>query len=305
MTFPRAYGGTGGPAVERFVVVEELLAHGAPVAAHWIADRQTGPLLLKYGSEAQRRRFLPAIARGECYFAIGMSEPDAGSDLASIRTAATMVDGGWRLQGAKIWTSHAHRSHFSIVLCRTSPPGDRPYEGMSQLILDLQAPGVTIRPIRAMTGEPHFCEMHFEDAFVPDDMLIGEAGQGWAQVMSELAYERSGPERFLSTYPLFAALVDELGSRPDARGAEVVGRLASRRSSVAPDVAGRRRADRCWRGAGPRGGDRQGAWHALRARGDRGGPIRRRRRNGITSIRGAAGRSDLARPRLHPTRRDE
>ena len=103
---------------------------------------------------------------------------------------------------------------------------------MSQLILDLQAPGVTIRPIRAMTGEPHFCEMHFEDVFVPDDMLIGEAGQGWAQVMSELAYERSGPERFLSTYPLFAALVDELGSRPDARGAEVVGRLASHAAAL-------------------------------------------------------------------------
>jgi acyl-CoA dehydrogenase len=232
MTLPRAYGGGERTAVERFVVVEELLAHGAPVAAHWIADRQTGPLLLKYGSEGQRQRFLPGIAAGACYFAIGMSEPDSGSDLASIRTAATKVEGGWRLRGSKIWTSHAHRSHFSIVLCRTEPPGERPHQGLSQLIVDLAAPGVTIRPIRLITGEPHFCEMHFEDVFVADEMLIGEAGQGWTQVMSELAFERSGPERYLSTYPLFAALVDELGPRPDARGTEVVGRLAAHASAL-------------------------------------------------------------------------
>jgi alkylation response protein AidB-like acyl-CoA dehydrogenase len=232
MTLPRAYGGTERTAVERFVVVEELLAHGAPVAAHWIADRQTGPLLLKYGSEAQRQRFLPAIAAGACYFAIGMSEPDAGSDLASIRTSATKVDSGWRLNGQKVWTSHAHRSHFSIVLCRTSPRGDRPHEGLSQVVVDLEAPGVTIRPIATMTGDAHFCEMHFDDVLVPDEMLVGEAGQGWAQVLSELAFERSGPERYLSTYPLFAALVDELGPQPDVRGAEVIGRLAAHASAL-------------------------------------------------------------------------
>ncbi|MFB4164993.1 acyl-CoA dehydrogenase family protein [Alteribacillus sp. JSM 102045] len=211
MTWPKRYGGQERSSIERYIVAEELLAAGAPVAAHWIADRQTGPLLLRYGTEHQRKFFLPKIVSGECYFAIGLSEPNAGSDLAAVSLKATKVDKGWILNGNKIWTSGAHFAHYMITLCRTSlkNPEDR-HEGMSQLITDLSAPGVTIRPIHLMTGEHHFNEVIFEDVFVSEEMLIGEVGNGWKQGMAELAYERSGPERFLSTFPLLEELVNTL-----------------------------------------------------------------------------------------------
>ena len=148
------------------MVAEELLAAGAPVAAHWIADRQSGPQIYRHGSEPLRERFLPAIARGECYFSLGMSEPESGSDLASVRARARAVDGGWVLNGTKVWTSHAHHSHFITVLCRTEDAGDDPHEGLSILVVDLAAPGVTVRPIRLITGEHHFNEVIFEDVRV-------------------------------------------------------------------------------------------------------------------------------------------
>ncbi|HEY1517959.1 MAG TPA: acyl-CoA dehydrogenase family protein [Solirubrobacteraceae bacterium] len=227
MTWPRRYGGHGRSAVERLVVAEELLAAGAPVAAHWIADRQSGPQIHRHGSEALRERFLPAIARGECYFSLGMSEPESGSDLASVRTRARPIDGGWILNGTKVWTSHAHHSHFITVLCRTEDAGDDPHEGLSILVVDLSTPGVTVRPIRLITGEHHFNEVIFEDARVPGEMVLGEPGDGWRLVTAELSLERSGPERFLSTFPLFAALVEVLGPGADDRGATAVGELAA------------------------------------------------------------------------------
>ncbi|HEX6489350.1 MAG TPA: acyl-CoA dehydrogenase family protein [Candidatus Dormibacteraeota bacterium] len=230
MTLPPEYGGHGRGYLERYAVLEELLAVGAPVAAHWIADRQTGPLLLRYGTEEQRRRFLPQIARGECFFAIGMSEPDSGSDLASVRTTATPVEGGWRVRGTKVWTSHAHRSHYMITLVRTQPLGERKHEGLSQLLIDLRGEGVTVSPIKLLSGEPHFSEVVFDDAFVPADMLVGTEGEGWKQVNSELAYERSGPERFLSTFPLLAETVRELGGRPSPVVGELFARLRALRA---------------------------------------------------------------------------
>lgn len=229
MTWPKKYGGGERPSIERYVVTEEMLAAGAPVAGHWIADRQTGPLLLKYGTEKQKYFFLPRIAKGECFFAIGLSEPNAGSDLANIQTRAMKVDKGWILNGSKTWTSGAHFSDYSIVLCRTSPqdPNNR-HAGMSQLILDLKAPGVTIRPIHLMTGEHHFNELFFDDVFVPDDMAVGEIGNGWAQGMAELAYERSGPERILSTYPLLNELTNILIEQGNTESLNKVSRLISR-----------------------------------------------------------------------------
>lgn len=210
MTIPVEYGGQGRSALERHAVTLELLAAGAPVAAHWIADRQTAPSLLRFGNETVKRRILPAIARGEYYFAIGMSEPDSGSDLASVRTRATRVDGGWRVTGRKVWTSGAHLAHAFCVLCRTAEvTGDR-HAGLSQLIVPLGAAGVRVRPIHLLTGETHFNEVLLDGVFVPDDMVLGEVGDGWHQVTSELAIERSGPERFLSTYPLLVALVERL-----------------------------------------------------------------------------------------------
>ncbi|MEP7105653.1 MAG: acyl-CoA dehydrogenase family protein, partial [Chloroflexota bacterium] len=228
MTWPQQYGGHERSYMERYAVLEELLAAGAPVAAHWIADRQTGPLLLRYGTEAQRQRFLPAVARGECFFGIGMSEPDAGSDLAAVRTAARPVEGGYSVTGTKVWTSHAHRSDFMITLVRTTPLGEDRHLGLSQLIVDLRGPGVTVRPIRLLSGEPHFNEVIFEEALVPAEMLVGTEGEGWKQVTSELAYERSGPERFLSTFPLLAETVTELGDDPGEAGARTLGALYAR-----------------------------------------------------------------------------
>ncbi|MER6810445.1 acyl-CoA dehydrogenase family protein [Spirillospora sp. NPDC000708] len=239
MTFPREYGGSGAGSLARFVVTEELLAAGAPVAAHWIADRQSGPSLLTFGTEEQRRAYLPGIARGEIHFAIGMSEPDSGSDLASVRTRAERADGGWTVNGAKVWTSGAHLAHAMIALVRTGPPGPSRHEGLTQLIVDLGAPGLEIRPIRLLTGEHHFNEVVLTDVFVPDDRVLGTVGDGWRQVTGELAFERSGPERILSTFPLLAAVAGRLAERgadagDRARVGMVVARLwALRRMSLA------------------------------------------------------------------------
>ena len=226
MTWPREYGGQGRSAIERYVVLEEMLAAGAPVAAHWIADRQSGPLLLKVGTEEQKRRILPMIARGECYFCIGMSEPDSGSDLAATRTRAVRVDGGWRINGTKLWTTYAHKSHYIILYCRTGQSDDR-HRGTSQFLIDLKTPGITVRPIVDISGATHFNEVVFEDVLVSDDALLGNEGEGWKQVMSELAYERSGPERFLSSFILLVELMRVLGQSPDAEAKRIVGRLGA------------------------------------------------------------------------------
>ncbi len=227
MCWPRRYGGHERSALERYVVIEELLAAGAPVYAHWVADRQSGPLLLRFGSEAQRRDILPRIAAGECYFAIGMSEPDSGSDLASVRTRAERTDGGWRIDGTKVWTSNAHRSQYMIALCRTGPAGESRHEGLSQFLIDLENDGVQVNPIVNLAGKHDFNECVFNGVAIPADRLIGEEGDGWRQVTGELALERSGPERILSTFLLFAALVEAAGPEPAPGIAGDIGRLAA------------------------------------------------------------------------------
>lgn len=226
MTIPEEYGGHGRSHIERFVVTEELLSVGAPVAAHWIADRQIVPALLKNGTEAQKREFLPKIAAGQCFFGIGMSEPDSGSDLASVRTRATRVDGGWSLTGTKVWTSGAHRGHAFIVLARTAPldPAHR-HAGLSQFIVRFDGPGIEVRPIISMNGGHHFNEVILDEAFVTEDMVFGEIGDGWGQVTSELSFERSGPERFLSTFPVLAGMAQQRLCR-DADLGRLVARVA-------------------------------------------------------------------------------
>jgi alkylation response protein AidB-like acyl-CoA dehydrogenase len=224
MTWPRRYGGGERSGLERYVVLEEMLTAGAPVGAHWIGERQSGPLLLRYGTEAQRQRFLPRLCTAEIFFCIGMSEPDAGSDLASIRTRATRVDGGWRVTGTKLWTSGAHTADYMVALFRTSVVEGEKHAGLSQFLVDMRTPGVTVRTIRDLTGNEHFCEVVFDEAFVPDDMLIGGEGEGWAQVTAELAFERSGPERYLSCYPLLVELIRQMPPRPGAAEAATIGR---------------------------------------------------------------------------------
>lgn len=230
LTIPREYGGQGRSAFARFVVVEELLNFGAPVAAHWIADRQSGPLILKYGTEAQKQKYLPAICRGEAAFGIGMSEPNSGSDLASIRTRAVREDGGWRLNGQKIWTTHGHNCAYLIALVRTSGEASDRQKGLSQLIIDLKAPGITCRPIRDLTGDAHFSEIFFDDVLLGEDSLVGTEGEGWHQVTAELAFERSGPERFYTCMVLldeWLAFVRSEGQR-SPQSEVLAGRLISR-----------------------------------------------------------------------------
>jgi len=228
VTLPKQYGGGDLDAFSRFVLVEELLAVGAPVGAHWIADRQSGPLILKFGSEVQKQAYLPRICRGDIFFCIGMSEPNSGSDLASVGTRAVRTDKGWRLNGRKTWTTNGHKCDYTIALVRTSgAPADR-QAGLSQFIVDLKLPGVTVRPIVDLTGDAHFSEMFFDDVELAQDALIGNEGDGWKQVNAELAFERSGPERLYSSIVLLDCWLQWL--RASGRGEqhlETVGRFAA------------------------------------------------------------------------------
>ncbi|XHS00586.1 acyl-CoA dehydrogenase [Sphingomonas sp. DBB INV C78] len=229
LTLPPRYGGGGYGPFARFVVVEELLQAGAPVAAHWIADRQSAPLILNYGDEAQREFYLPRICAGQAFFCIGMSEPGSGSDLASVRTRAERMARGWRLNGQKIWTTNAAQSDYMIALVRTSgTAGDR-QQGLSQFIIDLKTPGIVIRPIVDLTGDAHFAEVFFDNVELGDDALIGTEGEGWKQVTAELAFERSGPERIYSSIVLADAWIAHVAraGRNDRATSALVGRLTA------------------------------------------------------------------------------
>ncbi len=233
ITLPRELGGGGRSAFARYVLVEEFLCAGAPVGSHWIADRQSGPLILKYGTPAQQQFYIPRICRGEAFFCIGMSEPNSGSDLAGVRTRAERNEQGWLLNGQKIWTTNAHHCHYMIALVRTSGQhGDR-HLGLSQLIVELQRPGVTVRPIQDMSGDAHFCEVFFDNVQLDADALIGAEGQGWEQVTAELAFERSGPERLYSSLVLFDQWLEFV--RLPGQGGEASTLLAGRiLSQLAP-----------------------------------------------------------------------
>jgi alkylation response protein AidB-like acyl-CoA dehydrogenase len=226
MTWPKRYGGHERHPLERYTVIEELLAAGAPVGLHWIADRQSGNLLLRYGTEEQRERFLPEIAAGEMYFCIGMSEPNAGSDLASVRTRADKVEGGWHVNGQKIWVTLAHHSQMMIALFR-SEPGSVRQAGLTQFLVDLSAPGITVRPIKDLVGGSSFNEVFFKDVFIPDSMRVGEEGNGWKQVTAELSLERSGPERYLSSFALLVEFIRIAGADPNPGAKRLIGQLTA------------------------------------------------------------------------------
>lgn len=233
MTWPRNYGGQERSYLERHVVAEELLAAGAPVRAHWVADRQSGSMLLKYGSDELCNKLLPEIVSGECYFCIGMSEANSGSDLFSIRSRAEKTSAGWRINGSKLWTSHAHRTHYMIALLRTSAPAedDRRF-GLTQFLIPMSAAGVTVRPINNLAGEHDFNEVLFEDVLVPDSHMLGKIDAGWKQVSDELIYERSSPDRFLETISVLYELISLVEPHPEARAAEGIGRLAAQLSAL-------------------------------------------------------------------------
>ena len=222
MQWPELYGGRNASPLERYVVIEELLAAGAPVGAHWIADRQSGTHLLRYASDRIKSEYMPKIAAGELFFCIGMSEPNAGSDLAAIHTHARKVDEGWIINGSKLWTTHAVRSHMMIALVRTDRSEQR-HNGLSQFVIDLSLPGITINGITDQTGEVHFGEVFFEEVLVANDCLLGTEGQGWQQVNAELALERSGPERYLSSYRLIEEFIDTQTDCSDDLNTDAIG----------------------------------------------------------------------------------
>jgi acyl-CoA dehydrogenase len=226
MTWPKRYGGHERSSLERYVVLEEMLAAGAPVGAHWVADRQSGPLLMRFSPDVLAPRYVPRIVRGEAFFCIGMSEPDAGSDLASIRTRAVRAADGWVVNGRKVWTSRAHRAHFMIVLVRTGGGGENRHAGLSQLLLDMKTPGITVRPIVNQLSEHDFNEVTFDDVLVPHDHLIGSEGDGWNQVGAELAFERSGPERYLSSTQLLLEMLNAADAG-NPRHAVALGRVVA------------------------------------------------------------------------------
>ncbi|MEX1667275.1 acyl-CoA dehydrogenase family protein [Zhongshania guokunii] len=227
MALPTEYGGADASAFARYVIIEELLAAGAPVSAHWFSDRQSGLQILRHGTEQQRQFYLPAICRGECFFSIGMSEPNSGSDLASIKSKAVKNEGGWLLNGQKVWTTNAHRSHYMIALVRSGESDNR-HGGMSQFIVDLRLPGITVRPIKDLTGSEHFNEVFLDNVQLPPESLLGQEGEGWSQVTGELAMERSGPERFLSCMILMYTMLAEIGSKPNVLQQREVGRISAR-----------------------------------------------------------------------------
>ncbi|MFE3055767.1 acyl-CoA dehydrogenase family protein [Nocardia sp. NPDC059239] len=231
MTWPVQYGGGGLSNVARLTATEELLRAGAPVAAHWIADRQIGPSILRHGSERLKEEILPGITRGDFLFCLGMSEPGAGSDLAAVRTTAHRVDGGWRLTGRKIWTSGAHRATHAYVLARTEKT-ERKHDGLSEFVVDMSETGVEVTPIVDMAGEHHFNEVAFDNVFVPEHRLIGTEGRGWKQVLEQLSFERGGAERVLSTYPVLAAMVEECAVHGEQSDLAEFGALYARLSGL-------------------------------------------------------------------------
>jgi alkylation response protein AidB-like acyl-CoA dehydrogenase len=202
MTWPVEHGGGGRSPLERFVVFEALISTGAPVAAAWFADRQMGPSLLQFGTDEQRARWLPGIIAGTSMWCIGMSEPDAGSNVAGIRTRAERDGHEWVVNGQKIWTSGAADADWCYLIARTDPDA-KPHEGLSELVVDMRSPGVSVRPIVDMTGNRHFCEVYFEDVRVPDAHLVGEPNGSFRQVMRQMEHERGGIDRLVSNRRLY------------------------------------------------------------------------------------------------------
>jgi alkylation response protein AidB-like acyl-CoA dehydrogenase len=245
-TIPAELGGHPLPAPAQWVIAEELIAASLPLAAHWVGERQTARLLLRFGSAELKARLLPAMARGEVAFGIGMSEPGSGSDLASVRTRATRWEDGWVISGQKIWTSSAYQMDYLVVLCRTSDAEDK-RDGLSQLLVPTSAPGLEIRRIPSMDGDDDICEVFFSEVLVPGDHLIGTPGEGWRQITTELSFERAWPDRYATHLALIEAFRKTVQEGPGHLGQAALGRLVSRLMSlrslswqaVAGAVAGR------------------------------------------------------------------
>ena len=227
MAWPKEYGGADAPVWTQMQLKDLMEKHREPRGPQYMNLNWIGPSIMLFGTDEQKDYHLSRMTAGDVVWCQGFSEPDSGSDLASVRTRAERTNDGWRIDGTKVWTSNAHRSQYMIALCRTGPAGESRHEGLSQFLIDLEADGVQVSPIVNLAGKHDFNECVFEDVVIPADRLIGQEGDGWRQVTGELALERSGPERILSTFHLFAALVEAAGPEPEPRLAEAIGRLTA------------------------------------------------------------------------------
>ncbi len=222
MTWPVDKGGDGRSEVERFVVTEQLLLGGAPMAGSFFPDRQIGPVLLTYGSDEQQERYLPEMRAGESQWCIGMSEPDAGSNVAGIRTAAVRDGDRFIVNGQKIWTSGAQDAHYCYLICRTDPDSP-PHKGMSEFVVDMKSPGISVSPIKDASGDAHFNEVFFDNVEVPVENLVGELNNSFGQTMRQLEHERGGIDRLASNQRLYLDTKD----RADTSDPRIRQRMAS------------------------------------------------------------------------------
>jgi len=208
MGWPKEHGGQARPPIERVIVAEEMIAAGAPIAAMWFADRQMGPTLIAYGTADQQAEFLPKMLSGETTWCIGMSEPDAGSDLAGLKTSAVRDGDVFVVNGQKIWTSFGEVADYCYLICRTTSDGP-PHKGISEIIVPMDTPGIEVRPIQDMTTNRHFCEVYFTDVRVPVENLVGVEGDAFKQTMVQLAHERGGIDRLVSNRALYELALEQ------------------------------------------------------------------------------------------------
>ncbi len=206
LTWPKEYGGQGRSNIDRLILTEELLRYGAPAACHWFADRQIGRSIIAYGTEEQKQEFLPLILKGEAHIGLGMSEPQSGSDLASIQTKATEDGDDYIIEGQKMWTSCASYMTHVYLVARTDPEAPK-HRGISEFIIDASLPGISITPTIDITGSEAWGEVFYDRVRVPKKYLIGEKNRGFYQILNQLDYERAGLERLMGNYPLFDAIV--------------------------------------------------------------------------------------------------
>jgi len=226
LTWPTEFGGGGRPAIDRLIIGEELIKAGAPIGAMWFADRQMGPTLITYGRPDQQAEFLPAILAGRSVWCIGMSEPNAGSDLASLKTSAVRDGDHWVINGQKIWTSFGEVADYCYLICRTSTDGP-PHAGISEIIVPMDTPGIEVRPIKDMTTNRHFCEVFYTDVRVPIENLVGVEGNAFKQTMRQLEHERGGIDRLVSNYALYV-MARERADTSDPRVRQEIARLEAK-----------------------------------------------------------------------------
>lgn len=208
LTWPKEYGGHGRSFVDRLILTEEMLRYGAPAACHWFADRQIGSGVLLHGNEEQRKEILPMIIKGEMYVGLGMSEPEAGCDLASAKTTAIKDGDYYIFNGQKTWTSGGKHMNYLYILARTDPENPKKHRGLSEFIIPMNLTGISTSPIHDITDNEAWNECFFDNVKVPAKWLIGPENNGWKQIMQQLSFERSGMERLMANYPVFDGLLE-------------------------------------------------------------------------------------------------